>query len=265
MVDGSAALLHLLRTTLRMFVELGSLEHITTVLIVCLTVNETALVGFLGRESHSTETETINSTSNAFRFCVAPIAATALFSAKCVATAQHNARRVLGDDWEQRYTALLVSCHDFDAAAIVVAGDDDANDDDANEPYNYHVVVSNPPYIPSADMRTLERTVVEYESPVALWGGSEDGMDVIRTIVQRLPEWCHPGASCWMEVDPTHPDLLREWLRPGNPTPQAQPQLNQQDSSNPSSPPRPEGVTFVGIRHDMFGRERFVQLKTVKD
>ena len=116
---------------------LSSLEHITTVLIVCLTVNETALVGFLGRESHSTETETINSTSNAFRFCVAPIAATALFSAKCVATAQHNARRVLGDDWEQRYTALLVSCHDFDAATAAIAGDDedDANDD---EPYNYH-------------------------------------------------------------------------------------------------------------------------------
>ena len=179
-----------------------------------------------------------------------------------MATAQHNARRVLGDDWEQRYTALLVSCHDFDAATAAIAGDDDDANDDENKPYNYHVVVSNPPYIPSADMRTLERTVVEYESPVALWGGSEDGMDVIRTIVQRLPEWCHPGASCWMEVDPTHPDLLREWLRPGNPTPQ-QP---QQDSSNPSSPrPRPAGVTFVGSRLDMFGRERFVQLKTVKD
>lgn len=69
MVDGSAALLLHLRTTYYApDVERGSLEHITTVLIVRL--NETALVGFLGRESHSTETETINSTSNAFRFAL---------------------------------------------------------------------------------------------------------------------------------------------------------------------------------------------------
>ena len=134
------------------------------------------------------------------------------------------------NNWSDRYTAQLTSCADF---AV-----------EASQPL-FDLVVSNPPYIPAADMNDLDRTVVEYESPTALFaGGSADGMDVIRTIVRKLPEWCRPGAVCWMEVDPTHPEKLREWL----------------DGSEDGGDSSTLGVAFVGSYKDMFGRDRFVKL-----
>ena len=170
-----------------------------------------------------------------------------------IVTAQRNAQRILGDDWSQRYEAHLVACQDYH-----LIRPNDSNKPQQQQSLKYHLVVSNPPYIPAADMLHLDRTVVEYESSTALWGGGDDGMDVIRTIVQRLPEWCHPGSYCWLEVDPTHPPIIREWL--SKKEQQSQDVLNPKPlpSSGPSI-----GVKFVGSRHDMFGRERFVLLRTV--
>ena len=139
-----------------------------------------------------------------------------------VETAGANAERVLGPRWSDRYIAQLMSFEDFTVAA--------------NQPL-FDLVVSNPPYIPKADMEQLDKTVL-HESQVALFGGGADGMDTIRAIVRKLPEWCRPGAACWMEVDPTHPEKLREWLD-GNAT---------------------LAVAFVGSYTDMFGSDRFVQL-----
>ena len=167
-----------------------------------------------------------------------------------IATAQRNAQRVLGDDWSQRYQAHLVSCQEYH----LDGANDSNNQQQQQQALKYDLVVSNPPYIPAADMLHLDRTVVEYESPTALWGGGDDGMNVIRAIVQRLPEWCHPGSYCWLEVDPTHPPIIREWLSK---------QERQQQSQDGPNPQPPIGVTFVGSRQDMFGRERFVLLRTV--
>jgi methylase of polypeptide subunit release factors len=80
----------------------------------------------------------------------------------------------------------------------------------------FDLVVSNPPYILDKDMETLSRTVVQYESVTALGGGGADGMNVIRAILQKLPAICRVGAICWMEVDPTHPARLKEWLSDAN-------------------------------------------------
>ena len=83
----------------------------------------------------------------------------------------------------------------------------------------FDIVVSNPPSIPSNDMDSLSSDVLEYESHEALCGGL-DGLDVIRTIIKRLPEWMEAGSSkqkyCWIEVDHSHPALLENWLAAGS-------------------------------------------------
>jgi release factor glutamine methyltransferase len=84
---------------------------------------------------------------------------------------------------------------------------------------NFDIVVSNPPYIPAIDMESLTMDVLKYESHEALCGGN-DGLDIIRVIVQRLPEWMKGAKSrqkyCWLEVDDSHPRLLEKWLFPGS-------------------------------------------------
>jgi release factor glutamine methyltransferase len=147
-----------------------------------------------------------------------------------VKVAAENAALILGpSSWRDRYTVGLKSAADFK-----VDGDD----------HRFHVVVSNPPYIPATDEASLTADVVNYESATALFGG-HDGMDVIRTIVRKLPEWCVAGAICWMEVDPTHPALLRKWIE-------------YSDEGGTL------GVEYVTDCQDLSGRDRFVKLRVVE-
>lgn len=57
----------------------------------------------------------------------------------------------------------------------------------------FDVLVSNPPYIPSAVMDTLPREVNAFEPHVALDGGS-DGLDVYRRLVEVAPRVLKPGG-----------------------------------------------------------------------
>jgi len=115
-----------------------------------------------------------------------------------------------------------------------------------NHSTKYDIVVSNPPYIPRHDMNTLEPDVISYESDGALCGG-DDGLDVIRTIIEKLPDWCHSGSVCWMEVDTSHPKLIQEML--------AESHDDGDNDTNFLSP-----VLFHSSHMDMFGRDRFVKL-----
>merc|ERR1712224_613438 len=67
------------------------------------------------------------------------------------------------------------------------------------------VLVSNPPYIPTCHMAHLEPEVLHYEDANALCGG-EDGLDVARDILRRLPELLRRSrsASAWFELDVSH-------------------------------------------------------------
>jgi release factor glutamine methyltransferase len=62
------------------------------------------------------------------------------------------------------------------------------------------VVVSNPPYIPSADLPDLPGEVLGFEPHVALDGGP-DGLDVARRIMEGAGELLAPGGLVALELD----------------------------------------------------------------
>jgi release factor glutamine methyltransferase len=62
------------------------------------------------------------------------------------------------------------------------------------------VIVSNPPYIPSADLQDLPTEVLGFEPHLALDGGP-DGLDVARRIWAQAQAWLKPGGVLLMELD----------------------------------------------------------------
>jgi len=62
------------------------------------------------------------------------------------------------------------------------------------------IIVSNPPYIPSAEIPSLSPEV-RMEPALALDGGG-DGLDVIRKLVSRAPDFLCSGGSLLLEADP---------------------------------------------------------------
>lgn len=62
------------------------------------------------------------------------------------------------------------------------------------------VVVSNPPYIPTADLPDLPPEVLGFEPHRALDGGP-DGLNVVRRIAEDARAWLRPGGLLTMETD----------------------------------------------------------------
>ena len=63
----------------------------------------------------------------------------------------------------------------------------------------FDIIVTNPPYIPSADIQTLQREVRDYEPHLALDGGA-DGLDVYRRIAAEASKYLNRGGTLMMEV-----------------------------------------------------------------
>ena len=63
----------------------------------------------------------------------------------------------------------------------------------------FDIIVSNPPYIPTATIDTLQREVRDYEPRLALDGG-EDGLDFYRRIAAEAPKRLVRGGMLIMEV-----------------------------------------------------------------
>lgn len=62
----------------------------------------------------------------------------------------------------------------------------------------FDMIVSNPPYIDAADMQTLDKSVIDYEPHMALYGG-EDGLDFYRSIVKNYTPALKPGGYLCFE------------------------------------------------------------------
>ena len=75
----------------------------------------------------------------------------------------------------------------------------DAMEPPASSLWDFDVIVSNPPYIPSGDIAGLDGSVRDYEPHMALDGG-EDGLDFYRSISEKWKEALAPGGRLYFEV-----------------------------------------------------------------
>ncbi len=80
-----------------------------------------------------------------------------------------------------------------------------------NDGERYHLLVSNPPYIPSDEIEGLQREVKDYEPRMALDGG-EDGLLFYRTIKEKAPSLLYKGGMVLMEVGYNQAEKVGEIL-----------------------------------------------------
>ena len=76
----------------------------------------------------------------------------------------------------------------------------------------FQCIVSNPPYIPRADLETLDASVKDYEPHLALDGG-EDGLDFYQTISGKWKEALVPGGRLYFEVGIGQADTVLRIMR----------------------------------------------------
>ena len=101
--------------------------------------------------------------------------------AQALETARTNAARLLSPDainfcQGNLFKALPVSHHPFE------------------------LIVSNPPYIPSGEIKNLSREV-QGEPLIALDGGA-DGLEIIRKIISQVPQHLTPKGRLLLEASP---------------------------------------------------------------
>lgn len=73
----------------------------------------------------------------------------------------------------------------------------------------FQLLVSNPPYIATAQIPSLDRSVRDYEPTAALDGGP-DGLTIHRRILTDSPKWLAPGAHVYLEIAFDQADLAKQ-------------------------------------------------------
>ncbi len=76
----------------------------------------------------------------------------------------------------------------------------------------YDIIVSNPPYIETDVIKTLDKNVRDFEPYSALDGGA-DGLCFYRRIVSLAPFMLNPGGMLAFEVGHTQADRVAELMR----------------------------------------------------
>lgn len=100
----------------------------------------------------------------------------------------------------------------------------------------YEALVSNPPYIPDADLSLLEPEVKDFDPHLALFGG-KDGLSLVRRLLLEAPAYLKPGAPLLLEIASGQEKALAE---------------------EPFS-----GLQWVGFHKDYAGQVRFVEFRRI--
>ncbi len=78
----------------------------------------------------------------------------------------------------------------------------------------FDMIISNPPYVRSADMRKLDRSVRDFEPSWALDGG-KDGLKFYKSIIKYWKALLRPGGYLLFEVGEGQAESVREMLLAG--------------------------------------------------
>ena len=73
----------------------------------------------------------------------------------------------------------------------------------------FHMIVANPPYIRSADVADLDRSVRAFEPKLALDGGP-DGLAIHRRILAKAPDHLEPSGLVFLEIAFDQGDAAKE-------------------------------------------------------
>jgi len=73
----------------------------------------------------------------------------------------------------------------------------------------FDLIISNPPYIPSAEIATLQPEVRDFDPRLALDGGA-DGLDFHRKLAAETPPFLKPGGNIMVEFGDGQADAVRK-------------------------------------------------------
>jgi release factor glutamine methyltransferase len=83
--------------------------------------------------------------------------------------------------------------------------------DDFDEPESVDVLVSNPPYIPTAECATLDPRIRMFEPMIALDGGPE-GLDFYERLTMDALNLLKPGGGIFFEIGDGQGPALEKML-----------------------------------------------------
>jgi len=133
--------------------------------------------------------------------CIACALAHELPAAKLVAIdLSASALEVCRKNIEKHKLSSRVSCRQADATVSPPFGIG-----------NFDMIVSNPPYIESAEIQTLDSSVKDYEPFWALDGG-EDGLKFYKAIIKYWKSLLNPGGYLLFEVGEGQADAVKEMI-----------------------------------------------------
>jgi release factor glutamine methyltransferase len=150
----------------------------------------------------------------------------------CALAAERDDLRVVALDVSPAAVALA----EANVAALGLAGRVEVRRSDlfsSLDTERADLIVSNPPYLPTAIIASLAPEVRDHDPRLALDGGA-DGLDVIRRLVEAAPRWLAPGGRLVLETA-------------GEPQVRIAAALMRQ-----------HGLSEVVTRRDLAGIERFV-------
>ncbi|MCA9041289.1 MAG: peptide chain release factor N(5)-glutamine methyltransferase [Planctomycetaceae bacterium] len=75
----------------------------------------------------------------------------------------------------------------------------------------FDLILSNPPYVCTSELETLEPDVARYEPRLALDGGA-DGLDLVRRIIQESVRYLSPTGHLLIEMDPEQVEATLQFV-----------------------------------------------------
>ncbi len=129
-----------------------------------------------------------------------------------VASQCKNARVVLAEKDEGALRVCRQNIRRNALSSQVVSLQADALQKPTSQLGEFDCIVSNPPYIPTGDLKTLDVSVRDYEPRLALDGGA-DGLDFYRAICEKWRDTLRVGGRLYFEIGIGQADAVLRIMR----------------------------------------------------